>query len=67
MAIQLTPTVEGQVNDALMAALSSPYIHPRIVIAVDDDVDPHDPQQVFWSLSTRCNPHDDVLLTEPKG
>lgn len=66
--IQLTPTVEGQVNDALMAALSSPYIHPRIVIAVDDDVDPHDPQQVFWSLSTRCNPHDDVfIINRTKG
>ncbi|MCL5046688.1 MAG: UbiD family decarboxylase [Actinobacteria bacterium] len=62
--IQLTPTVEGQVNDALMAALSSPYIHPRIVIAVDDDVDPHDPQQVFWSLSTRCNPIDDIFIVK---
>ena len=62
--VQLTPTVEGQVNDVLMAALSSPYIHPRIVIAVDDDVDPHDPQQVFWSLSTRCNPATDVFIVD---
>ncbi len=60
--IQLTPKVEGQVNDVLMAALSTPYIHPRIVIAVDDDVDPHDPQGVFWSLSTRCNPSEDVFI-----
>ncbi len=62
--IQLTPSQEGQANDALMAALSSPYIHPRIVIALDDDVDPHDPQQVFWSLSTRCNPVDDVFIVK---
>lgn len=66
--VQLTPTVEGQVNDVLMAALSSPYIHPRIVIAVDDDVDPHDPQQVLWSLSTRCNPAEDVfIVNKTKG
>ncbi|MDO9066000.1 MAG: UbiD family decarboxylase, partial [Chloroflexota bacterium] len=62
--IQLAPTVEGQVNDALMAALSSPYTHPRIVIAVDDDVDPHDPQQVLWSLSTRCDPYEDVFIVK---
>ncbi|MBI2874287.1 MAG: UbiD family decarboxylase [Firmicutes bacterium] len=66
--IQLAPRVEGEVNDVLMAALSSQYIHPRIVIAVDEDVDPHDPQQVFWSLSTRCNPATHTFVVpETKG
>lgn len=30
------------------------------VIAVDEDVDPSDMNQVMWALSTRCNPIDDV-------
>jgi len=32
------------------------------VIAVDDDVDPTDINQVLWALSTRANPVDDIDL-----
>jgi 4-hydroxy-3-polyprenylbenzoate decarboxylase len=32
------------------------------VIAVDDDVDPTDFNQVMWALSTRFNPADDLDL-----
>jgi 2,5-furandicarboxylate decarboxylase 1 len=62
IVIQLVPDVEGQVRDVLMAALSSPYIHPKIAIAVDEDVDPHDPKDIFWSISTRVNPKKDVFV-----
>ncbi len=60
--IQLAPTIEGQVNDVLMAALSSQWIHPKIAIAVDEDVNPHDPTEIMWSLSTRVNPVRDVFV-----
>ena len=27
---------------------------------MDDDIDPSDPQQVLWSLATRCNPDEQI-------
>lgn len=60
--IQLTPTVEGEVKAVLMAALSSEYLHPKIAIAVDDDVDPYQPSEILWSLSTKVNPVDDIFI-----
>ena len=62
LVIKMTPKQEGQVRNVLMAALSSEYIHSKIAIAVDDDVNPHDMQDVMWSISTRCNPAKDVFI-----
>ena len=30
------------------------------IIAVDDDVDPSNINQVLWAMSTRCNPAEDI-------
>lgn len=60
--IQVTPRWDGQARDVLLAALSSPNLHPKIVIAVDEDVDVHDPKEVFWALATRVNPEKDVIV-----
>ena len=60
--IQMTPRWDGQARDVLLAALSSPNLHPKIVIAVDQDVDVHDPKDVFWAISTRVNPERDIIL-----
>lgn len=60
--IQMTPRWDGQARDVLLAALSSPNLHPKIVIAVDQDVDVHDPRDVFWAISTRVNPERDVIV-----
>ena len=62
LVIKMTPRQEGQVRSVLMAALSSEYIHNKIAIAVDDDINPHDMQDVMWSISTRCNPAKDVFI-----
>ncbi|MBI2304128.1 MAG: UbiD family decarboxylase [Chloroflexi bacterium] len=62
IVIQMTPRVEGEVKNVLLATLSSQYVHPKIAIAVDDDVDPHDPTQVLWSISTRVNPGRDIFM-----
>jgi 2,5-furandicarboxylate decarboxylase 1 len=45
-----------------MAALSSPYQHPKVAIAVDADVDIFNPSEVLWALSTRVNPQNDVVV-----
>lgn len=44
---------------ALIAqCVAAPYL--KWIIAVDEDVDPTDFDQVVWALSTRCNPSDDL-------
>ena len=62
--IQLTAQFDGQVRDALMATLSSSYIHPKIAIAVDEDVDIFNAQDVLWAISTRVNPAQDVFIID---
>jgi len=62
LVIKLRPRVEGQAKTALMAALSSPYLHPKLAIAVDDDIDAADMRQVFWSLTTRVHAERDVVV-----
>ncbi len=47
---------------ALTAQCSAAAYYTKWVIAVDDDVDPTDFNQVMWALSTRCNPSDDIDL-----
>ena len=61
IVLKLRPRVEGQGKTALMAALSSPYLHPKIAIAVDDDIDASDLRQIFWSLTTRVHGSRDVV------
>ena len=61
VVLKLRPKVKGQAKTALMAALSSPYMHPKLAIAVDEDVDPSDLRQVFWSMTTRVHAEVDVI------
>jgi UbiD family decarboxylase len=62
IVVQMTPRKMGEVRSALMALLSSPYLHPKIGIAVDDDIDPHNAQSIMYALSTRVNPKSDVFI-----
>jgi 4-hydroxy-3-polyprenylbenzoate decarboxylase len=34
----------------------------RVVVVVDDDINPADMDQVVWSICTRCDPRDDVEI-----
>src|SRR5258708_31834629 len=47
---------------ALTAQCPAAAYYTKWVIAVDDDVDPTDFNQVMFALSTRCNPSDDIDL-----
>ena len=59
--VQMTPRWDGQARDVLLGVLSSPYLHPKIAIAVDEDVNIYDPRELFWAISTRVNPERDVI------
>jgi 4-hydroxy-3-polyprenylbenzoate decarboxylase len=45
---------------ALAAQCPAAAYYTKWIIAVDDDVDPTDFNDVMWALSTRCNPSDDL-------
>jgi 4-hydroxy-3-polyprenylbenzoate decarboxylase len=47
---------------ALAAQVPGGAYFTKWIIAVDDDVDPTDMDQVIWAMATRCNPGDDVDL-----
>jgi 4-hydroxy-3-polyprenylbenzoate decarboxylase len=45
---------------ALAAQCPAAAYYTKWVIAVDDDVDPTDLNDVLWALSTRCHPSEDI-------
>jgi 4-hydroxy-3-polyprenylbenzoate decarboxylase len=47
---------------ALAAQCPAAAYYTKWIIAVDDDVDPTDMNDVLWAISTRCNPSDDLDL-----
>jgi 2,5-furandicarboxylate decarboxylase 1 len=62
LVVQMTPRAYGEAKNVLLAALSSEYQHPKIVMAVDADVDIFNPSELMWALSTRVNPSEDVVI-----
>jgi 4-hydroxy-3-polyprenylbenzoate decarboxylase len=60
VAVRLRPRFAGQAMSALLAALSSPYLHPKIAVAVDADIDIADPAQVLWAMANRVDAGADV-------
>jgi len=62
VVIQMRRPTEAEVWRALMAAAS---FHPgvaKIVVAVDEDIDPRDEAAVFWAMCYRMKPHRDVQI-----
>ena len=45
---------------ALTAQCPAAAYYTKWIIAVDDDVDPTDFNEVLWALSTRCHPSEDI-------
>lgn len=60
--VQLTARWDGQARDVLLAALAGVNLHPKIAIAVDEDVDIYNAEEILWALSTRVNPERDVIV-----
>jgi 2,5-furandicarboxylate decarboxylase 1 len=61
--LQLEPTAEGQVNDALLSAMGA-FLNNKMVIAVDTDVDIYDYRDVMYALATRVDPARDVITVD---
>ncbi|TDA68284.1 MAG: UbiD family decarboxylase [Clostridia bacterium] len=65
--VKLNKKSPAQVWQALYGAAA---YHPTIgkfIIAVDDDIDPRDPESVIWALSFRVQPQHDVIVGPGKA
>jgi 2,5-furandicarboxylate decarboxylase 1 len=60
--VQLKQRFKGEAKNVLLGALSSQYLHPKVVIAVDEDVDISNPAEILWAINTRVNPASDVFI-----
>jgi len=56
MIIQMEAKWDGQVRDTLLSALTGPNLHVKIAIAVDEDVDIYNAEEVLWAIACRCDP-----------
>jgi UbiD family decarboxylase len=52
---------EDQPKNALLAALGG-YTWTKVVVVVDEDVDPFDAVDVLWAIQTRCTPETGVYV-----
>jgi 4-hydroxy-3-polyprenylbenzoate decarboxylase len=52
---------------ALNTVMAADPTWPKVVIAVDDDIDPHDLESVFFAIIDRCQPHRDVKILQGRG
>ena len=50
-----------------MSAIMSTSQGMRLCIAVSEDTDPYDMDDIMWCLTTRVNPHTDILNPIPGG
>jgi len=62
VAVQMTPRFYGEAKSVLLSALSCEYLHPKVVIAVDDDVNIFNFWEILWSINTRVDPQEDIII-----
>jgi UbiD family decarboxylase len=60
--ISLEQKYAGHAAQALALAAQVPggAYYAKWIVAVDEDVDPTDMDQVLWAMASRCNPTDDI-------
>jgi 2,5-furandicarboxylate decarboxylase 1 len=62
VVVQMTPRFYGEAKHVLLAAMSSLYPHQKVAVAVDEDVNIYDANDVAWAIATRVNPSEDVSV-----
>lgn len=63
--IALKKFAPGDAKLAINAALSRPDI--KNVVIVDDEINPFDPIQVEWAITTRSKPEDFIVIPKSRG
>ena len=60
-------TPNSKVWHALFTVMSADAAWPKIVIGVDDDIDPWDLESVFWAVTNRYQPHRDLKIIQGRS
>lgn len=58
--IAMQKTHENEARNVIATMFGS--MRNKLVVVVDEDIDIHDMDQVFWAICTRCRPAEDVIL-----
>ena len=66
VVIRMKKTNPAQPWQALQAAVAFDPSHGKILVTVDEDIDPEDANSVNWALSFRMQPHRDLKITTHK-
>jgi UbiD family decarboxylase len=64
--IQMRRPSEAEAWRALFSAAAFHQGVGKILVAVDEDINPEDMDSVFWAISYRCVPHKDVQILRGK-
>jgi UbiD family decarboxylase len=62
IVIQMKKPSEAEAWRALLAATSFHQGVGKILVAVDEDINPDDMDSVLWAISYRCVPHKDIQI-----
>ena len=62
VVVSIKPTFISQARDVMLACFSTERIRPKLVVVVDDDIDPRDPVMVEWAMATRFQADQDLLV-----
>jgi UbiD family decarboxylase len=60
--IQVSKPKEEEVNAILEACTASPSIRAKMIVVVDDDIDPRDTESIVWAITYRLQPHRDMKV-----
>ena len=62
IVVSMEQKYAGHVSQVLSIAsqVAAGAYYTKWVVAVEEDVNPYDINQVLWAMSTRCNPVDDI-------
>ncbi len=66
LVVQMRRPDEREVWQALYGAASFQPAIGKIVVAVDEDIDPDNPDAVLWAMAYRMNPQHDVQIMKGK-
>ena len=60
-AFSIAKSTDGDARNAIIAAFAA---HPslKVAIAVDEDVNVDDPNELLWAIVTRAQPHEDFII-----
>jgi 2,5-furandicarboxylate decarboxylase 1 len=62
VVVSMKPTFVSQARDVMLASFSTERIRPKLVVVVDEDIDPRDPVMVEWAMATRFQADQDLVV-----